>query len=239
MSYEENGPILYAVMDTSGSVAYRFKEQFFAATVALRDALRSRFDEPVEVRCVRHHTSAYFCKLLDFLTEKQTGGTIVSSALKLVLEDIEEKHANNDRPIYLLVMGDGDNWKDDNNTGVIPTLKKLNDYVSDVVYIENTEQGPIEDSETFEVFDEHCADCYTYAYTIDDVLSDIVSSVYVLETVRPEPENTLVVDLEGAAPTQWEWSFTLTYDPELDRLAIYDTGGENNVTVRLNSVDSE
>jgi len=49
----------------------------------------------------------------EFFYSRETGGTIVSSALKLMHRIIEERYPTEDWNIYAAQASDGDNWNDD------------------------------------------------------------------------------------------------------------------------------
>jgi uncharacterized sporulation protein YeaH/YhbH (DUF444 family) len=49
----------------------------------------------------------------DFFSSRETGGTVVSSALELMLEIIRSRYPSNAWNIYAAQASDGDNWEDD------------------------------------------------------------------------------------------------------------------------------
>ena len=62
---------------------------------------------------IRHHTSAKIVSENDFFYSKETGGTVVSSALELLHKTIQEKYAPTAWNIYVAQASDGDNWNAD------------------------------------------------------------------------------------------------------------------------------
>ena len=67
----------------------------------------------VEVVYIRHHTQAKEVDEQEFFYSQETGGTIVSSALKLMLEIVHDRYPPDEWNIYAAQASDGDNWNDD------------------------------------------------------------------------------------------------------------------------------
>jgi len=91
---------------------------------------------------IRHHTSAEEVDEENFFHSRETGGTIVSSALKLMRDIIAERYAAHTWNIYGAQASDGDNWNDDS-----PTCRELIDEailpaVQYFAYIEITDGEP-------------------------------------------------------------------------------------------------
>ena len=62
---------------------------------------------------IRHHTKAKEVDEEEFFYSRETGGTIVSSALELMKETIAARFPSDDWNIYAAQVSDGDNWNDD------------------------------------------------------------------------------------------------------------------------------
>src|SRR3546814_4821451 len=73
---------------------------------------RSNYDK-IDVVFIRHHTSAREVDEEEFFYSRETGGTIVSSALKMMQEIMAERYPANEWNIYAAQASDGDNWNDD------------------------------------------------------------------------------------------------------------------------------
>ena len=73
----------------------------------------SRSYEKIEVVFIRHHTQAAEVSEEEFFSARDTGGTIVSSALTLMERIIDERYGNDDWNLYAAQASDGDNWLDD------------------------------------------------------------------------------------------------------------------------------
>ena len=76
--------------------------------------------EKIEVVFIRHHTSAKEVDEEEFFYSRETGGTIVSSALKLMHDVMVERYPASEWNIYGAQASDGDNWNDDS-----PACKKI------------------------------------------------------------------------------------------------------------------
>ena len=70
--------------------------------------------ERVEIVWIRHHIQAKEVDEKEFFHSKETGGTIVSSALELMDEIIKDRYPVNSWNIFGCQISDGDNWFDDN-----------------------------------------------------------------------------------------------------------------------------
>ena len=69
--------------------------------------------EKIDVVFIRHHTSAEEVDEDAFFHSRETGGTVVSSALDLMHEIIRARYASGSWNIYGAQASDGDNWNDD------------------------------------------------------------------------------------------------------------------------------
>lgn len=74
--------------------------------------LKRSYDK-IEVVFIRHHTSAKEVDEEEFFYSRETGGTIVSSALKLMQEIMAARYPVHEWNIYGAQASDGDNWNDD------------------------------------------------------------------------------------------------------------------------------
>lgn len=133
--------VMFCVMDVSGSMDEHKKDiakRFFI----LLYLFLSRNYEHIEVVFVRHHTEAYEVNEEAFFHARDTGGTVVSSALKLVSKIITERYSPEDWNIYIAQASDGDNW--DSDSAVCGTLLKerLLPITQYYAYIEITEGEP-------------------------------------------------------------------------------------------------
>ena len=67
----------------------------------------------IEVVFIRHHTQASEVTEEEFFYARETGGTVVSSALVLMNEIIEKRYPSSQWNIYGAQATDGDNWQGD------------------------------------------------------------------------------------------------------------------------------
>lgn len=104
--------VMFCIMDVSGSMNQDMKDLAKRFFLLLYLFLRRNY-EHTEVVFIRHHTSAKEVSEEEFFYSRETGGTIVSSALKLALEIIQERYPVQEWNLYGAQASDGDNWNDD------------------------------------------------------------------------------------------------------------------------------
>ncbi|SHF71080.1 YeaH/YhbH family protein [Vibrio gazogenes] len=104
--------VMFCLMDVSGSMDQATKDIAKRFYVLLYLFL-TRTYKNVEVVFIRHHTQAKEVDEHEFFYSQETGGTIVSSALKLMHEIVAERYPVNQWNIYAAQASDGDNWADD------------------------------------------------------------------------------------------------------------------------------
>jgi len=106
--------VMFCLMDVSGSMDEKRKniaKRFFM----LLYLFLTRNYERIEVVFIRHHTVAKEVDEDDFFTSRESGGTVVSSALYLMHEIIQARYPTADWNIYAAQASDGDNWDDDSS----------------------------------------------------------------------------------------------------------------------------
>jgi len=104
--------VMFCLMDVSGSMDEARKDiakRFFI----LLYLFLTRTYEKIQVVFIRHHTIATEVDEEDFFHSRETGGTVVSSALELMHDIIRERYPTSDWNIYAAQASDGDNWNDD------------------------------------------------------------------------------------------------------------------------------
>lgn len=104
--------VMFCLMDVSGSMDQATKDMAKRFYILLYLFL-TRTYENVEVVYIRHHTQAKEVDEQEFFYSQETGGTIVSSALKLMDQIVKERYQESDWNIYAAQASDGDNWADD------------------------------------------------------------------------------------------------------------------------------
>lgn len=113
--------VMFCLMDVSGSMDQATKDIAKRFYVLLYLFLNRTY-ENVDVVFIRHHTQAKEVDEHEFFYSQETGGTIVSSALKLMKEIIAQRYPTAQWNIYAAQASDGDNWADDS-----PRCKELLD----------------------------------------------------------------------------------------------------------------
>ncbi len=104
---------MFCLMDVSGSMDQSTKDMAKRFYILLYLFL-SRTYKNVEVVYIRHHTRKRKKSMnMSFFYSQETGGTIVSSALKLMDEVVKERYNPAQWNIYAAQASDGDNWADD------------------------------------------------------------------------------------------------------------------------------
>ncbi len=104
--------VMFCVMDVSGSMDEERKataKRFFM----LLYLFLTRTYEHIDVVFIRHHTVAKEVDEEEFFHSRESGGTVVSSALVLMRDIIRERYANGQWNIYGAQASDGDNWDND------------------------------------------------------------------------------------------------------------------------------
>ena len=104
--------VMFCLMDVSGSMDEHRKDiakRFFI----LLYLFLTRHYERIQLVFIRHHTIAKEVDEEDFFYARETGGTVVSSALELMYDIIKERYPTSDWNIYAAQASDGDNWDDD------------------------------------------------------------------------------------------------------------------------------
>ncbi len=104
--------VMFCLMDVSGSMDEGRKElskRFFI----LLYLFLTRHYEKIDLVFIRHHTQAQEVDEQNFFHARETGGTVVSSALVLMEEIIRARYNPTEWNIYGAQASDGDNWHHD------------------------------------------------------------------------------------------------------------------------------
>ena len=110
--YPTSQAVMFCLMDVSGSMDEGRKDiakRFFM----LLYLFLTRSYERIDLVFIRHHTVAKEVDEEDFFGSRETGGTVVSSALELMHEIILARYPSAAWNIYAAQASDGDNWEDD------------------------------------------------------------------------------------------------------------------------------
>jgi uncharacterized sporulation protein YeaH/YhbH (DUF444 family) len=104
--------VMFCVMDVSGSMDEAKKDIAKRFFILLYMFLTKNY-EKIELVFIRHHTSAKEVSEEEFFYSRETGGTVVSSALELLNTVIEARYPPQAWNIYVAQASDGDNWNAD------------------------------------------------------------------------------------------------------------------------------
>lgn len=129
--------VMFCLMDVSGSMTQDIKEIAKRFYILLYLFLQKNYDK-IELVFIRHHTSAKEVTEEEFFYSRETGGTIVSSALKLMHEIMQDRYSPNEWNIYAAQASDGDNWDDDSPQCAQLLTEKILPQVQYFSYIEIT-----------------------------------------------------------------------------------------------------
>jgi uncharacterized sporulation protein YeaH/YhbH (DUF444 family) len=129
--------VMFCLMDVSGSMTQATKDIAKRFFILLYLFLKRNYDK-IEVVFIRHHTSAREVDEEEFFYSRETGGTIVSSALKLMQEIMAERYPTNEWNIYAAQASDGDNWNDDSPICRDILIKQIMPFVQYYTYVEIT-----------------------------------------------------------------------------------------------------
>jgi uncharacterized sporulation protein YeaH/YhbH (DUF444 family) len=129
--------VMFCLMDVSGSMDQETKDIAKRFYILLYLFL-SRSYRDVDVVYIRHHTQAKEVDEEEFFYSRETGGTIVSSALELTRDIIAQRYPPTDWNIYAAQASDGDNWNDDSPVCERILAKQLLPQLRYYAYVEIT-----------------------------------------------------------------------------------------------------
>ena len=104
--------VMFCLMDVSGSMDEARKELSKRFFILLYMFL-TRHYEKIDLVFIRHHTQASEVDEENFFHARETGGTVVSSALVLMEDIIKARYSPSEWNIYGAQASDGDNWHHD------------------------------------------------------------------------------------------------------------------------------
>ncbi len=101
--------VIIYMLDVSGSMGSEQKEIVRLESFWIDTWIRSQY-QGVDVRYIIHDAVAREVDRETFFHTRESGGTIISSAYKLLIKMIEEDYPVSDWNIYPFQFSDGDNW---------------------------------------------------------------------------------------------------------------------------------
>lgn len=133
--------VMFCIMDVSGSMDESKKDTAKRFFILLYLFLTRAYDK-IEVVFIRHHTTALEVDENDFFHSRESGGTVVSSALHLLTKIIQERYASGDWNSYVAQASDGDNWDNDSILCRQLLINTIMPYVQYFTYVEITDGEP-------------------------------------------------------------------------------------------------
>ncbi|MDP0562611.1 MAG: YeaH/YhbH family protein [Candidatus Endonucleobacter sp. (ex Gigantidas childressi)] len=135
-----NKAVMFCVMDVSGSMTQEIKDMAKRFFILLYLFLQRSYKQ-IEVVFIRHHTAAKEVSEDDFFYSRETGGTIVSSALEMTRDVIDNKYSPTDWNIYVAQASDGDNWEGDSSVCTKILTEQIMPKVQYFSYVEITDRA--------------------------------------------------------------------------------------------------
>ena len=133
--------VMFCLMDVSGSMTQDIKDLAKRFFILLHLFLKRTYKK-IDVIFLRHHTVAKEVDEEEFFYSRETGGTVVSSALKLMLEIINDRYPTADWNIYAAQASDGENWQDDSPNARDILANSILPLVQYFAYVEITDAEP-------------------------------------------------------------------------------------------------
>lgn len=133
--------VMFCLMDVSGSMDEERKniaKRFFM----LLYLFLTRSYERIELVFIRHHTIAKEVDEENFFSSRESGGTVVSSALDLMHAIIRERYPSAAWNIYAAQASDGDNWENDSPRCRDLLIKSILPMVQYYAYVEIKAEEP-------------------------------------------------------------------------------------------------
>jgi len=133
--------VMFCIMDVSGSMDETRKDTAKRFFILLYLFLK-RVYERIDVVFIRHHTAAAEVDEDEFFHSRESGGTVVSSALHLLNKIIQERYRSGDWNSYVAQASDGDNWDNDSVLCKQLLINTIMPAVQYYTYVEITDGPP-------------------------------------------------------------------------------------------------
>jgi hypothetical protein len=104
--------VMFCIMDVSGSMDEMKKDIAKRFFLLLYMFLKRNYDK-IDLVFIRHHTAAKEVTEEEFFYSRETGGTVVSSALELLRDIVKTRYQKDSWNMYVAQASDGDNWNAD------------------------------------------------------------------------------------------------------------------------------
>ncbi|MBP1208099.1 uncharacterized sporulation protein YeaH/YhbH (DUF444 family) [Duganella sp. 1411] len=133
--------VMFCIMDVSGSMDETRKDTAKRFFILLYLFLKRAYDK-IDVVFIRHHTAAAEVDEEEFFHSRESGGTVVSSALHLLDKIIEERYGAGAWNSYVAQASDGDNWDNDSVLCRQMLINTIMPKVQYYTYVEITDGPP-------------------------------------------------------------------------------------------------
>jgi len=133
--------VMFCIMDVSGSMD-EMKKDMGKRFFILLYLFLTRVYEKIDLVFIRHHTSALEVDEHDFFHSRESGGTVVSSALHLLSKILKERYPSTEWNAYVAQASDGDNWDRDSIACRQLMIETIMPAVQYYAYVEITEGEP-------------------------------------------------------------------------------------------------
>ncbi|MFZ3285299.1 MAG: YeaH/YhbH family protein, partial [Telluria sp.] len=133
--------VMFCIMDVSGSMDESRKDTAKRFFILLYLFLKRAYDK-IDVVFIRHHTAAAEVDENEFFHSRESGGTVVSSALHLLTRIIGERYGSGDWNSYVAQASDGDNWDNDSVLCKQLLINTIMPAVQYYTYVEITDGPP-------------------------------------------------------------------------------------------------
>jgi uncharacterized sporulation protein YeaH/YhbH (DUF444 family) len=132
--------VMFCIMDVSGSMGEWEKEMSKRFFMLLYLFLTKNYKR-VELVFIRHHSIAKEVDEDEFFHSRESGGTVVSPALELMYNIVQQRYPRNSWNIYACQASDGDNWLNDCPVTQDVLTKKILGMVQHYAYVEIDRRG--------------------------------------------------------------------------------------------------
>ena len=133
--------VMFCLLDVSGSMDEAKKDTAKRFFILLYLFL-SRSYEKIDLVFIRHHTTAMEVDEQEFFNSRESGGTVVSSAINLLDEILTKRYPGSEWNAYVAQASDGDNWDNDSVTCREILGSKIMPLVQYYAYVEITDGEP-------------------------------------------------------------------------------------------------
>lgn len=156
--------VMFCLMDVSASMTERLKDLAKRFYILLNIFLKRHYRE-VQVVFIRHTNVAQEVDEETFFTGRETGGTVVSTALVEMQRIIDERYPLSDWNIYAAQASDGHNFGDDMEECLAILEGNLLEQCQYYAYIEvgSLDDGPNPPSEVWDGYEELAAQYDNFA----------------------------------------------------------------------------